>query len=237
MSAPTGDPKLTAQLNELLGQELGRTPTGDSIYQWEWSENLFWPSFATGRTTIASKVMNVPILGGGTEEVRIEEVVPEYTRERQVRLRDTWYLTKWLPAVALIWGWVGGHGHEAHDREPEDEVLRELWESRFPGADFPARGWRIPTDAWLPRSPDDPRVPTLADTRFFISQVKRQAEQKFDQALAGWMEADDAANAAQRRVIEDEVRDAFPAFLNPTPGRKTSGGDWPVSFPSTTKVS
>lgn len=231
----TGDFALIRQLNEYLGRELGRRPNGSPIFRWEWSENLFWPAFATGRTTQVQKVVDLPLIGGGAERVNVTEVVPEYRRERQVRQSDTWYVTKWLSAEHLIFGWFGGHQAQLTDgdfekfesRRPDETILREMWQSRFPGADFPANGWRVPTNASLPRSPGEPREPNWADTRHFVVQVKHQASQNFDQAMREWEAADDAKNAAQEALIGEECRDMFTAFLNPNPGKR--GGF--VSFP------
>lgn len=230
MSHPTGDPALIRELNEYLGRELGRRANGRPIFSWMWSEEMFWPAFATGRKTVVKKPLEIPLIGGGKESVEIEEIVPEYRRDRQVRRFDTWYVTKWLSPEHLIFGWFGGHGHELASREgviPDREGLVRLWESRFPGAEFPSEGWIVPTDAYLPRSPQDPKEPNWADTRHFITQVKHQSSQNFDAALQSWMDQDDAKNERQEKEIGEEARECFTAFLNPTPGKR--GGF--ISFP------
>lgn len=233
MSTPTGDPALIRELNDYLGRELGRRPNGKPIYAWKWSNDLFWPAFATGRNTTIKRIIEVPVFNKAgaevvsKETVTLEEIVPEYTRDRQVRQIDTWYVTKWLTATELIFGWFGRHGEHFPEKEPDDVRLRELWESRFPGADFPGQGWRVPTDAWLPRSPGDSKVPNWNDTRFFVAQVKHQASQNFVQAMTDWDDEYIRRDEATDALIGEQARESFSAFLNPKPGAR--GGF--VSFP------
>lgn len=79
------------QLNHILARELHRTPhDGTGIYQWEWSEDLFWPSYATG---------------GRVEKVSEGGIVyfeKEYRRDRMsAKLRDQWVITKWCAPETL----------------------------------------------------------------------------------------------------------------------------------------
>jgi hypothetical protein len=215
-------------LNELLGRELGRRD-GRSIFAWKHSDMLFWPAFDTGQKTKKVRTFDVPIIGGGTESCTEEMVVPAYVSERQVR-NSAWYVTKLLTAEELIWGWIGKHGDPLPDgRGPSDERLLELWSARFPGAEFPSRGWRVPTDAYLPRATGGDREPNIADTEAFITCVKEQTRLSFGLRLQDMMESEDRKEAAKNAEIGDCVRDAFGAFLNPNPGKR--GGF--VSFPWT----
>lgn len=161
-----------------------------------------------------------------------ETAMPEYRRDRQMRQRNVWVMTKWLDPEALIWGWIGRHGGEAVPTEhPSHSRLEAIWNEHFPGADFPSNGWRVPTDATLPRSPGGIREPNLADTRYFIACVKEQTRLGFDERLKDMLNSEDAIKAAKTKTIEDEIRDAFPAFLNPKPGSRSTF----VSFPWTRK--
>jgi|SRR6185436_9245819 len=221
-------PQAVSVLDNLLGRELGRRD-GHSIFAWKHSDKLFWPAFRTGQSTKKMRTFDVPIIGGGVESCTEELVVPDYVANRQVR-NSAWYVTKLLTAEELIWGWIGKHGDPLPDgRGPTDARLLEMWNARFPGADFPSRGWRVPTDAFLPRSPGGDREPNLNDTEAFIAFVKEQTRLSFDARLGDMLASEDIREAAKRREIEDCVRDAFGAYLNPTPGKR--GGF--VSFPWT----
>lgn len=159
-----------------------------------------------------------------------ESVEPEYVSTPQMRTRNVWVVTKWMDPEALIWGWIGRHGGEARPTtHPPHDQLVAMWERQFPGADFPSNGWRIPTDATLPSSPNGMRTPNWEDTRRFVSLVREQTRLGFDERLADMLASEDRKNDATQRQIEDEIRDCFPAMLN-TPGKKLH-----VSFPWTKK--
>lgn len=220
------DAAFLSRLNHLLGRELGRN--GDrSIFAWKHSDDLFWPSFQTGQTTRQKREFSVPIIGGGTELCTEEIVVPVYRRDRQVA-RSAWYVTKLLTPAELIWGWIGKHGDPTPEgRQPRDEELLQIWNARFPGADFPSRGWRVPTDACLPRYVGGATEPNMADTEDFIACVREQTRLSFDLRLEDMLAYEDRKEADKRREIEDAVRDSFPAFLNPAIGKRSNF----VSFP------
>ncbi|MEY4299377.1 MAG: hypothetical protein RIR25_613 [Verrucomicrobiota bacterium] len=224
----TGNPAEIARLNNLFGRELGRNLNAEPIFSWRWSEDMFWPSFPTGRTVTKERFFDIPLVGGGVEKGCIEEAVPEYAQDRQVRLLDTWYIAKWLTPEELIVGGLIGHGMGWQGgQKPSDEQLREAWKRQFPGADFPAQGWRVPTDAHLPRSPQESKVPNEADTLHFIRCIREQTSMRFDERLKDMLAYEDRGEAEKDRVIQDMVRDSFPAFLNPNIGKR--GGF--VSFP------
>jgi hypothetical protein len=220
-------------LNELLGRELGRH--GDRpIFAWKHSDGLFWPAFQTGETTRERREVSIPLINIGDEpsitryETAFEEiVVPVYRKDRQVR-NSAWYVTKLLTPTELIWGWIGRHGDPTPEgRAPRDEELIGIWNARFPGADFPSRGWRVPTDACLPRYEGGPREPNLRDTEDFIACIREQTRLSFSLRLDDMLAYEDRKSDATRREIEDAVRDSFPAFLNPVPGKRSNF----VSFP------
>ena len=216
----------TTALDNLLGRELGRH--GDrSIFAWKHSDNLFWPAFQTGETTREKREMKIPVIGGGEETCIEEIIVPVYRKDRQVRA-SAWYITKLLTPTELIWGWIGKHGDPlAAGRGPGDEELVNIWNSRFPGADFPSRGWRVPTDACLPRYEGGPREPNLRDTEDFIACIREQTRLSFSLRLDDMLAYEDRKSDATRREIEDAVRDSFPALLNPAIGKRSNF----VSFP------
>ncbi len=227
----TGDPKLIQRLNELLGRELGRNPFSKPVFRWDWSDELFWPAFRTGKMIPSEEILEVPVLDGSgrTESIRLSTLKPEYKADRQTLRASTWFITKWLSAEDLIHGGTQGHGRGyLGGVGPSQETLLSLWEKQFPGADFPHRGWRIPTDAFLPRSPEDPSVPNEPDTLHFIRCVKEQTSMSQEARLADMLAQEDWKSAQVDSRIGDEIRDSFPAFLNPKPGAK---GNF-VSFPS-----
>lgn len=159
-----------------------------------------------------------------------ETAVPEYRRDRQMRQLNTWVITKWLDSEELIWGWIGRHGGEVRPtNHPPHEHLVDLWNQRFPGADFPHNGWRIPTNASLPSAPNGNREPNWDDTRRFVALLKEQTRLGFDERLKDMLASEDRIEAAKTKEIEDCVRDSFPAFLSPKAGSKDNF----VSFPWT----
>lgn len=78
------------ELNEILSRELHRNPYGAGIYAWEWSEDLYWPSYATG---------------GRVEKRSPGGIVyfeKEYRRDRMTsKLRNQWVVTKWCAPETL----------------------------------------------------------------------------------------------------------------------------------------
>jgi hypothetical protein len=226
------------RLNNLLGQELGRRPDGHPIFAWKNSDDLFWPAFKTGRFKTETRPVELPIIGGRTEIAHMQIQVPEYARDRQLRARNTWVVTKWLSPEDLIYGTDRPHGERRGDFDaidarprPSHATLLEIWSERYPGADFPAHGWRVPTDATLPGREGGPREPNEIDTKWFIACVKEQTRLGFQERLQQQLDGEDAANAAKNSTIEVEIRDSFPAFLNPVPGKRSNF----VSFPWTRK--
>jgi hypothetical protein len=284
MSTPTGDPRAIAELNELLGRELGRNEYGDPYYSWQWSDDMFWPSFATGKKILKEQKVITPIIGAPSDTHDFEEgydaacdtwdddfggksgrcvhcdkpepdlahnvysimqhLEPEYSRTRMVRKTHTWYVCKWLTPWELILGPGRGHAHLKHgeqqttEKAPSHEALIQAWSNQYPGAEFPAKGWRIPTDAFLPNGPTDPMwgrspyqhtTPQRQDTDHFIRLVKYQTSRPFDEVVQDMIDQEDAAGKKVELAIGEECRNEFSAFLNPAPGKR--GGF--ISFPWT----
>lgn len=249
MSAPTGDPELVTELNSILGQELGRNIYGDPYFSWHWSEDLFWPAFATGKQYATEVPIQIPIVGSDETETVINIVnKPEYKRDRQTRKKDTWFICKWLTPWELVTGPGRGatnlkHGEQSDSaKEPPMTDVQAAWNHHFPGADLPVKGWRIPTDAYLPNGPSDENwalssmrpTPNHSDTKRFIAAVKFQTSRPFDEVLQDMLDKDDEKNRKGEIAIGDEARDMFTAFLNPAPGARgrASGGGF-LSLPFT----
>lgn len=173
----------TAKLNALLGRELGWVRnTDEPVFKWEWSEDLWWPAFFTGRRVERTSP-------GGI--VYFEK---EYKREHQSRkLKKQWVITRWFPPEALT-----------------------QWKSTFPGADYPADGYRIFTD-WA--NPPE-MLPALADTEDCIRCVKEATSMTYAARLAD-MEADvERTEKSKVSEVSAMVRNEFTAFLNEAPGRR-----------------
>lgn len=273
MSLPTGDPKETARLTELLGRELGTNERGKPIFSWRWSEDMFWFAHDTGKKQIVETKIIIPMIGAPKETHdfqlappcaantcdggalgRLEyclscgqpldhlshtvysiqqDVQPEYTRNRQVARADTWLIAKWQSPEELVIGGLIGHGMGWQGgHKPTQTALITAWNNLYPGVDFPSNGWRIPTNARLPRGPQDPTVPNMVDTQHFINQVREQTSMSFNARLLDVQNHETISDLKSSVHIADEMVDGFNAFLNPSPGARgrASGGGF-VSFP------
>lgn len=232
-----------SDLNALLGRSLGFDPYGTPKFMWMWSEDLVWPQFPTGSTV--TQQVEVPLIGGGVDVEcsdcggggfigmyessaepccacagkgtilkttwTVNSVVPEYKVEKMCpKLDRQWVIALWYAPEEL-----------AH------------WESRFPCADYPARGYRINTNASLPSYPGGPREPNIRDTERFIELLREQRSMSHHDRVVDMLAEDDRQKAAIQQEIEDEIANDFTAFMNPEPGKR--GGF--VSFPSTEKES
>lgn len=272
MSTPTGDPRAVAQLNELLGRELGRNEYGKPYFTWRWSEDLFWPAFATGRSIIHETKVLTPIIGApkdthdyewdvfahsdhtalpkeptcacGKPESDLAHNVysiqqtaePEYKSDRQYRRKDTWVICKWLTPWELILGPGRGYMNIMHgqqqstERAPSTEAVIAAWNRQFRGAPFPAKGWRVPTDAFLPNkedpdfaaSPFGHQTPNRQDTDRFIKMVRFQTSRSFAEVERDMTESSIAAENLVSAEFGEVCRDAFPAFLNPKAGSRSN---------------
>lgn len=77
--------KAIAELNNVLGLELGRNPYGEPVYQWDWSEDLFWPAYSTGETKERKT------------EGGLYVMERTYARKRMTdKYQHQWLVTKWF---------------------------------------------------------------------------------------------------------------------------------------------
>lgn len=124
----------------------------------------------------------------------------EYIQGRMTRkYKTSWLITKWL----------------------SPEQLTD-WERIFPSAPYPSRGYRIQTN-WVNRPH---YLPSLEDTREFIKQIKDQRSMSARARLEDMNEETTKAEASVDREIEDQIRDSFPAGLNPFPGKRGGSISW-----------
>lgn len=178
------------QLNKLLARELGYVRlTDEGVYKWEWSDDLYWPAYRTGR--------------------KIEKTSPggifyfeaEYKRDRMTNKRAVWIVTKWMPP----------------------ETFTD-WDRNFPGAAYPADGYRVHTAYLASRG-----LPSLAETEDLIAQVKESGEMSFSARLADMQDDLDKQEKRKEGPVKDQIRDSFTAFLNEAPGKRGNS----VSMPYT----
>jgi len=214
--------KQIAKLNHLIGDRLGWIPVGmgprQGMWQWDWSEDIYWPAFRTGR--MVTRRVPATLIGTTSEDIDnpdimqpasspgtvfVDMVVPEYARLRMSnKLKDQWVITKWFP--------------------PE-ELPR--WQHNFPQAPYPAQGYRIHTNASLL-----PHVrPTLQDTEFLIECIHEQRSMSLEDRLADMERDRDEQQASVTKRILTEIDDMIPAFGNYAPGKRGHN----VSMPSTQK--
>lgn len=178
------------KLNQLLARELGRVRlSDDGLYKWEWSEDLFWPAYMTG------KMVEKRTPGG------IVFFEKEYRRDKQShKLNKQWVITKWFA--------------------PEE--LKD-WQMRFPGADYPADGYRIFSD-WV--NPPG-MLPTEADTRDCIKCVREVRSMNFTERLNDMQAEADRIEKSKDSEVRSMVRNEFTAFLNEKPGARGNSVSMP----------
>ena len=83
-----------------------------------------------------------------------QDLQPIYEQSRQVARANCWLIAKWQSPEELVIGGLIGHGMGWQGgHKPSTEALITTWNSLYPGCDFPSNGWRIPTNARLPRAP------------------------------------------------------------------------------------
>lgn len=191
-----------AKLNDLLLRELGSNVYGEPRFRWTFSEELFWPAYKTGN--LIRREISVPLLGSDQHE-EVETDIPEleYKRDRMSHsLFKQWVICKWIAPDELTW-----------------------WQSEFPGAPWPDRGYYFATNAAM-----EPEVmPTLQDTERLIRCVKEQTSMTYAARLAD-MEADQARqDKAKESELDSMVRNEFTAFMNPAPGKRGNGISMPYS--------
>jgi hypothetical protein len=212
------------QLNRILRSELGSNPYGQGKFRWAWSDDLFWPTTETGR--LIQKEIDVPLIGT-SETAKGTVLVKEFKARRMTRRHpNCWIVTRWLPPGALVGLRIDIHiGNEPSEADIPREVILARWQSMFPGADYPERGWYVNTDYFCKPYQE----PTYDDNQFLIRQLRHQMSDMSAQSLLiNWCNTEDAENARTQRTIEDACENEFTAFLNPYPGKKGTF----VSFPT-----
>lgn len=217
-------PPEVQKLNERLARDLGRCllagNNSDGLFKWEWSEDLFWPAFKTGR--MVTRKVPAALIGDKTidfanpdisflmptpdpDVVYVDMVVPEYKRVHMShKFKNQWVVTRWFPPEEL-----------------------PLWQHNFPHAPYPANGYRIHTNASLKPF----CKPTLADTEHFIECIREQRSMTFEERLADMELEADREQEGKRKIIRDKIDDMIPAFGNYAPGQR---GNF-VSMPSLQK--
>lgn len=211
------------KLNAVLGRELGYAPDNEPIYRFEWTEDLFWPLYKTGRMIAETTTHEVPILG--TEETEVvgeKKIVPEYCRSRMThKYRDQWVVTAWLPPEGLA-QWVCDAGNVT---TPRDWEALAQWANNYQGVEYPSRGYRVCTNYRVPRG----LTPNMDDVQRFCAGVRFNRSMN-DLGVAQMFAAQDAKAHPAPPTHPDEINlnsetgaeivETFPAFMNPTPGKR-----------------
>lgn len=195
------------RLNELLAIELGRTPFGDGLYRWAWSEYLTHRMQKIDPDT-GKPVFDYRCVCGLNRMVhephcRLTVAVPCYVpRKMAPLLKNQW--------VAVVWSAPG----------PREEWLRDFG-TRL---EYPERGYEVPTNACLEPDVD----PDVAVTWDLIHKIRDQRKKTFAQWL---QQTEDALALKERRdesLLDAMVCDAITAFGNAKPGARSGG----ISLPS-----
>lgn len=104
------------RLNKILSSELGSNPHGEPIFCWSWSDDIFWPSQATGRMVPHKTPSGIVAMQN------------EYRRMRMTNKRNCWVVTKWCSPESLD-GWEkhfpGAPRPATGVRVPTNQYLRE----------------------------------------------------------------------------------------------------------------
>jgi len=200
--------KQLRRLNEILAQELGRTPSGEGLYSWAWSESLQHRMLRIDRAT-SQPVFDYRCACGTNVLIhqahcRMTVAVPCYVERKMApELKEQW--------VAVVWSAPG---------------TREEWMREFGNRlEYPPRGYRVPTNACLEPNVD----PDVSVTWDLVHKIRAQRKKTFAQ----WMEeTDDALALKERRdesLLDSMISDAITAFGNAKPGARSGG----ISLPST----
>lgn len=206
MNTSYGPTRITPEidrLNNILAQELGRTPSGEPIFKFEWTEDLFWPLYRTGRMIQEKVTHEVPIIGGGTDMLEEIKVVPEYTRSRMTHTyTDQWIITSWIPEEGLT-----------------------QWAQNFAGCDFPSQGYRVCTNYVVPQGDR----PSIDDVRHFCAGVRfnrshsqvgltQKLNDEYDKLHP--MPVTNPEEYNRNSEVGAAIAENFNAFMNPEPGKR-----------------
>lgn len=201
----TGWRKRVAKQNNLLGEELGRTWTGDPRYKWVWSEDQeFYRSKLVVYKDAAGKLDPAYVTKShpGETLVRVE---PQYTREK---------LLPKLVNCFVICRWLANGGFEEFKSRFGDKLE---WPGE--GSYFPVEHSRGVVQLFPNQEPGD------EDTWDFI-KIHRKDTQL---GMAGIMAQIEAGEkAAEARALDKNrgrLSDLLPAYDH-IPGKRGSGGIW-----------
>lgn len=194
------------RLNALLAQELGRTPSGEGKFTWQWSERLTHQMREINRST-GQPVYDYRCQCGTNVMVHAAECtltvpVPRWiTRPLCPQLHEQW--------VVLVWC---------------DPGTPDQWEKEFGGKmQYPVNGYRVPTNVCLQYGAE----PDKAVTWDFIHLWRKERKKSFKD----WeQEAEDALALQERRNdsrLDAQIGDACTAFGHAKPGTRSGG----ISFP------
>lgn len=211
------------KLNRRLGAELGFAPSGEPLYMFQWTEDLFWPLYKTGSKVLQKQTYEVPLLGtnGQTQKVEENKWIPEYEKARMTHLYyDQWIVTAWLPPEGLK-EWV----HQNNDDPEMDKAALSQWASNFEGADYPRTGFHVCTNYVIPQGD----VPNIDDVVRFCAGVRHNQKMSAVEVGQHFKDLYDAAHPLPNRdpdaynrnsEVGAAIANTFNAFMNPTPGRR-----------------
>ncbi len=211
-------PKKRAQLDNLLGRDLGRNKFGEPNYKWQFSERFFHNMVIAGKRNWNEKplfddagqpVLEPPTFGTFGEMIPgKQKCIITLSRETQVRKMCPQLNQQWLLS---IWSWT-----------PEP-----VWRAKF-GTDleWPARGMYFAVDG----SALHPGLePTVDITQAFIDHMRWQREQTMQQLIEESERAIDLEEKHAGDRIYDIIDDATTAFGHANPGSRAGGVSVPTA--------
>jgi hypothetical protein len=135
-------------------------------------------------------------------ESGIVAMCTEYVRAPLTNKRDRWILTKWC--------------------KPEE--LTD-WQKIFPGAPYPAQGYRVHTNVYMEVGEE----PTTTITEGLIYDIKRQLSMTASEMTEEMTAEQDKRDRDATESQKDEVEELIPAFLNHEPGNRGNRVSLPVT--------
>jgi hypothetical protein len=214
----SGEARRVSYLNDLFGQELGRTLHGDPIYSWFWSDSLTRPKRVYANTDEGYQLSyirterivktGIPFIG----DKLISVMEPHYVVEPLLpTIRNRYVLCVWIAAQSF-----------------------EEWRKQFDDTmEWPKGGEYFPvstahTTAYL----DVGKVPTKDQTWQVIRWVREDKDKAltFFQALDVYADNDRARIKAEQEKAMHTLDNILPAYDN-IPGTRSG----PISFLAETK--
>lgn len=184
------------ELNELLGQELGRNRFMEPLYKWQFSDNYFHKMVLAGKRDFEEVIVRDE---NGNDSGKKLVVLKRVTAIRKMcpTLDGQWLITRWK------WS-------------PESE-----WRKAF-GSDleYPPRGMYFPVDGTpLRRGLEPDRGINWA----FIHAMRKQLNTSLADMERETEMALDREEKASGDLMEDKIGDLTTAFGNPFPGKRCGG--------------